>query len=196
MKKKSKIIISLAIISILIVGGVVAYYFNAQSITNRMKVVSAKVNVSEEFDPTEKWLPGEEKVKRVTFENEKDGDKYVRFSYELIVKDNKGNLITKPPVSADGQPFAKLNWAQGFDSKWKKGSSQKDQKYFYYQGSLTKGANTGVTLSSITMADWISNDDNGGNPNYEKYRVDVKVHGEMIPANKEMAEAAEWSGIK
>lgn len=187
MRKKlftSKIILLMACAALsFAIVGVGAYYFQTHSMDNKLDTAKPKVYMNEKFDPTDKWVPGEEKEKEVKFGNEGSMDCYLRaqFTPKLTLKD--GTEITDADIP-DG--FV-LNFASGFSNEWTSGSDG----WYYYKELLPQGAKTPLTLESVTISSDIGNDVHGIEIDYSGATFSVDIDSEFIQSENASDAAAE-----
>lgn len=186
-KKRSKLSIVLTLMcevaAILVVVGVGAYFFKSSSFDNLLRTVEPKVILSEKFDPTDKWVPGEQKEKEVKFGNEGNNSCYLRarFIPKLTLAD--GTEVTDADVLSG---FA-LVYADNFGTNWVDGGDG----WFYYKSVLAPGAATPVTLESVKISRNISNDVHGIKTDYTGSTYEVLIEGEFIQTIRADEAAAE-----
>lgn len=187
MRKKlftSKIILLMACAALsFAIVGVGAYYFHSQSMDNEFDVSKPKVYMNEKFDPTDKWVPGEEKEKEVKFGNEGSMDCYLRakFTPKLTLAD--GTEVTDSDVLSG---FV-LNFASDFSNKWTLGSDG----WYYYKELLPQGAKTPLTLESVTISSDIGNDVHGIKTDYSGSTFSVDIDAEFIQSENAKDAASE-----
>lgn len=177
----------LGILSLSIFGVTMAVYDHWMKIDNEFDTADAKVYIDEKFDPDDKWVPGEEKEKKVWFGNDGDVDTVLRvkFSPELKLKD--GTPVTDQEVL---DSFS-LNFSSGFSGDWTAG----DDGWYYYNKVLRSAEKTDCTLESVKVSDLIGSDVRGSNTDYSAAVFTVNVESEMIQALQaaDIAEEKGWA---
>lgn len=189
MNKSNKSLLRILVICLLIslITAVFAFYYRTQSIDNDLTVGVPKVYLGEKFDPTDKWVPGEDKQKEVKFGNEGDIDSYlrVRFTPKLVLAD--GTEVTDSDILKD---FA-LNYADDFDTNFTDGGDG----WYYYKNILPAGQETPLTLKSVTISDSVGNDVHGNFTDYSGSTFTVDIEGEFVQATGagETAPSSDWT---
>ena len=83
-KINKRILIPLSLLVLAVVGMSVAYYSSQKDFYNALYTGGVPgVAINERFDPTDLWLPEEEKSKQVWFENTGQLDMYLRFTVDV-----------------------------------------------------------------------------------------------------------------
>lgn len=186
-------VIALCIITLIGVSGTYAYYQSEVQIKNPFRTGEPRIHLSEKFNEADNWVPGEEKEKKVWFENLGNMDLLLRFKVEVTLRDpaDQPVKITASKsdknvyVTADGNEFCTLNW---FDENMKSWADKQDG--FYYYNQIFKGeAKTLPVLKSVTFSKGLSNDVHGIRTDYSQYKLQVKITAETIQVNKEAASA-------
>lgn len=182
-RKNKKIWFMSAMITLIIVGSVFAYFQKTVSIDNKFRSKEAKVYLNEKFDPDDRWVPGEEKQKEVRFGNEGEIEAVLRVRFISILKGQDGE---EDKQATEG---FKLNFSEDFDTDWVKSGD-----WYYYKKTLSSGELTDVTLKSVTISDEIGNDEHGISKDYSNAVYDVKIEGELLQASlaKEAADSMNW----
>lgn len=175
--------------AVLVAGVSLAYYYASGEIPNRFETAEAKVYMSEKFDPSDRWVPGEQKQKEVRFGNEGDTDAVIRVRFDKVLKLSDGTEVSDQDI-LDG--FT-LNFADGFSTGWVRGSDG----WYYSRNVLKSGEMTDVTLGSVTVSSLLSNDVHGVKTDYSSAVFTVNVKGELIQASlaEEAAGAQGWGMI-
>ncbi len=183
------IVVAAAAVAVLIAGVSLAYYYASSDIPNRFETAEAKVYMSEKFDPSDKWVPGEEKQKEASFGNSGDTDAVIRIRFDKTLRLSDGTEVSDQDIL---ESFT-LNFDDGFSSSWVRGSDG----WYYGRNVLKQGEMTDVTLRSVTVSSLLSNDVHGVKTDYSSAVFSVDVKGELIQASlaKEAAEAQGWGMI-
>ena len=184
-RNRKKIAVIAGLCLVLLIGGVYAYFFQSSELKNPFSTANPSIEVVENFNPADQWLPGEEKRKEVTFTNTGDVDALMRFKVEVSMRDNKGNEVETIP-----EDFYTLNWSDEIEEKWDIEEKDKPLGYYYYTAVLAPGASTDMTLKSVAFTPKISNDTH--ETDYSRYVLHVKVVGEAIQADSS-AVSEEWN---
>lgn len=184
-RNRKKIAVIAGLCLVLLIGGVYAYFFQSSELKNPFSTANPSIEVVENFNPADQWLPGEKKRKEVTFTNTGDVDVLMRFKVEVSMIDSKGVEVQQIP-----EGFYTLNWSDEMKGKWYIEGKDKPLGYYYYNAVLAPGATTGMTLKSVAFTPEISNDTH--ETNYSGYVLHVKVVGEAIQADSS-AVSEEWN---
>lgn len=182
-KKSKKILLIFGLLSLLAIGGTMAYFQKSESIDNKFKSAEAKVYLNEKFDPNDEWVPGEEKQKEVRFGNEGKIAAVLRVKFTPVLKLKNGKEDSE--AAKDFQ----LNFADDFSQNW----TEKDG-WHYYNKVLSPEELTNITLKSVTISDAIGNDEHGIATDYSGASYDVKIEGELLQASlaTEAANYMKW----
>lgn len=188
MKKKSnKILLFAALCFVLVITCVYAYFSSTLPVTNLFSTGKANIYLDETFDVDDKWVPGEEKQKEVTFGNNGDVDVVIRakFKPEITLKD--GTKVADINIL---NGFT-LNYASSFASEWEK----HDDGWYYYKKVLKPNEKTSQTLVSVTISKNISNDIHGNEADYSGAGMDVDIECEAIQTNvsKDSSDLQGWN---
>lgn len=185
-RNRKTIAVIMGLCLVLMIGGVYAYFSESSSMNNPFTTPNPSVEIVENFNPADQWLPGEEKRKEVTFNNSGNVESLMRFKVEVWMTDPEGKEVESIPEN-----FYTLNWSNNFNNSpdWNKDFSEDALGYYYYNKVLQPGETTGMTLKSVEFTPDISNDSHG--TDYSNYTLHVKVIGESIQTNAGAA-ADEW----
>lgn len=178
----------LALLFLVIMGVTIAYYTSQKDFKNELSVSEPGVAVQEKFNPSDFWLPGEEKSKQVWFTNTGKMDMLLRFSVEvewakdsshpdraakdvvtLFWNDGKGNRVLDDSQLAD---FVKKTQQTGSDKT----------TYYYYTKVLKAGESTEHILESVKFVSDLSNDGHK-NSDYSKTQINITIRGETVLAD-------------
>lgn len=178
-KVEKKLVLLLLVICLIlqVVVGVNAYYYNSTHLDNPFELTKPEVYLSEKFDETDKWVPGEEKQKEVSFGNSGTMDALLRVKFTPTLKTKDGKSM---PI--DG---CTLNFAAGFDGstgQWVE-SHEGTETWYYYKSVLKAGEKTPTTLKSVTISDLFSNDVHGIKTDYSGATFTVEVDAQFIQAS-------------
>lgn len=191
--RKMFAVIALCIITLIGVSGTYAYYQSEVQIKNPFRTGEPRIHLSEKFNEADNWVPGEEKEKKVWFENLGNMNLLLRFKVEVTLRDpaDQAVKITASKsdknvyVTADGNEFCTLNW---FDENMKSWADKQDG-FYYYNQIFKAEAKTLPVLKSVTFSKGLSNDVHGIRTDYSQYKLQVKITAETIQVNKEAASA-------
>lgn len=189
MKKQQnkKVMLILGMLTLLVVGIIFAFFQKSESIDNKFQTAEAKINLTEKFDPNDRWVPGEEKQKEVRFGNEGTVASVLRVKFTPVLKLENGTEDTEATKEF------KLNFAENFQENWTDGGDG----WYYYNKILDPDQMTDITLKSVTISDQIGNDEHGIETDYSGASYDVKIEGELLQASlaSEAAEYMKWGLI-
>ena len=163
-----------------------AYYVSSDSIDNHLYSSEAKIYINEKFNPNDKWLPGEEKIKEVRFGNEGmiDAVLRVRFTPRVTLENGKIDQTTTSQFT--------LNFDENFEQDW-----ERHGEWYYYKKILAASQETDRTLVSVTMSSMIGNDEHKMVTDYSNSSFEVEIQGELLQASlaSETAEFKAWEWI-
>lgn len=186
-KKGRKMLMISGLLVLLAAGSTFAYFRESESIDNKFQSAEAKINLTEKFDPNDRWVPGEEKQKEVRFGNEGTVASVLRVKFTPVLKLENG---TEAAEAAKG---FRLNFSEDFRKNWTDGGDG----WYYYQKVLSPDQMTDITLKSVTVSDQIGNDEHGITTDYSGASYDVKIEGELLQASlaSEAASYMKWEKI-
>ena len=196
MEKKTKHILTiLALLLVALVGGTIAYYTGRQDFKNEFSVAEPGVAIQEKFNPTDFWVPGEEKSKEVWFTNTGEMDMLLRFTVDAEWEGDH-------PKDVAADSVITLFWNQGNDQRdnekppvdfvavtQKEGDVQKT--YYYYTKILKAGESTQHVLESVKFSSDLSNDGHL-NSDYSNTQINLTITGETVLADPD-AVAEQWT---
>lgn len=191
--RKMFAVVALCIITLIGVSGTYAYYQSEVQIKNPFRTGEPRIHLSEKFNEADNWVPGEEKEKKVWFENLGNMDLLLRFKVEVTLREpaDQAVKITASKsdknvyVTADGNEFCTLNWSDENMKSW----ADKQDGFYYYNQIFKAEAKTLPVLKSVTFSKGLSNDVHGIRTDYSQYKLQVKITAETIQVNKEAASA-------
>lgn len=185
-KKATKILIILGVMVLTIIGLTLAYYNSTKKFENEFRVNAPGVAVYEKFNPTDLWVPGEEKSKEVWFKNTGEQDMLLRFSYSVEWVPVDG----KPMPNRPADEVVTLNWNIEGNTNVPKDFSKKDQTlngkpitYYYYNKVLKAGEPTDLVLKSVKFKTDLSNDEHRFD--YSDQQINLTIKGETVLADSE-----------
>lgn len=188
-KKTKNILIILALLLVALIGGTIAYYTSQQAFENEFKVPKPGVTIQEKFNPSDHWVPGEEKSKEVRFTNTGEMDMLLRFKVEAAWADG----TTHPDVDVDS--VITLYWNQGSDVRGENPPVDfvydQNTGYYYYTKVLEAGKPTQNVLESVKFSANLSNDGHL-NSDYSNTQINLTITGETVLADAE-AVAEQWT---
>ena len=147
--KKKPLIGLLAIALIGAVGVTYALFTNVETLHNYFGTKYYHVEVTEEFESPENWLPGTTTDKKVYAENTGEVEALVRIKYEEKWVAENGEEL---PLKQGENVAAIINFVNEED--WE----QKDDGYYYYNKLLNPGEKTTTFIDSVTFNEKIKTD--------------------------------------
>ena len=175
MKSKKRLVVIAGVLSLAVVGGILAYYSSTSSIENKLATKKyGGEQIIEKFTPDGDWELGESVTKEVAVENTGEAnlfvrvkldEKWVRDDYEFITlnsKDGEGKYSNANFIAGSGQVFPTDGTTTGDgsvvtktleSSKW---VYSDEDGYWYYNEVLKptgeSGDRTELFLKSLTLA--------------------------------------------
>ena len=182
LKNRYKIIIAV-FVCLFTAGATLAYFSENHSIQNRFSTLTPEMQIKENFNREDKWLPGEEKLKEVKFKNSGQSAALLRFRLEVDTKDS----------GVDGKDI--ILWAaEDFPEFWTPGGENAEGRvtlesdtWYYFTRVAEPGETTQVTLESVSFNKELSND-KAHDTDVSGKQIDVKVKAEMIQVSTEAAQ--------
>ena len=110
-RNRKRIAVIMGLCLVLMIGGVYAYFSESSSMNNPFTTPNPSVEIVENFNPADQWLPGEEKRKEVTFNNSGNVESLMRFKVEVWMTDPEGKEVESIPEN-----FYTLNWSDNFNN--------------------------------------------------------------------------------
>lgn len=195
-KKTKQILILLALLLVVLIGGTIAYYTSQHAFENEFQVPAPGVAIQERFSPADHWVPGEEKSKEVWFTNTGGQDMLLRFSITAEwaegsePKDKDGSAL-----QIDPNDVITLYWNQGNEirdnqnppidfvkSDLTETSDGQKKVYYYYTKVLKAGESTQHVLESVKFSSALSNDGHQ-HSDYSNTQIDLTITGETVLAD-------------
>lgn len=183
---------------LLAVSGIWAYFSATGMIENVFRTGNSQLSIIEVFDPSDQWLPGEQKQKEVTFKNSGSTKMLLRFRVEQALYKPDGTEVTPVP-----EGMFTIGWSQSLDTDFIEGpgttkvdGDDKNYTYYYYNKILDRNDETLPVMNYVEFADWISNGNGNFAEDYQNYKASVKIIGEMVQLSEGGAAALEngWVG--
>lgn len=197
-KKTAGILILLGLFLLTVMGVTIAYYTSQKDFKNEFTVSEPGVAIQEKFNPSDFWVPGEEKSKEVWFTNTGKMDMLLRFSVEVEwADDNHPDRAAEDVVT--------LYWNDGNGKRVSDDSQlvdfvKKTQRvdttvtdYYYYTKVLKAGESTQHILESVKFAADLSNDGHD-NSDYSNTQINITIKGETVLADPDAA-ADQWKEL-
>jgi hypothetical protein len=183
MRRNTKIVTMLICFLICVVtltaaiGTTLAFYTGGGDLKNNLATKDSSLYLEEEFNPDDKWLPGETKEKVVNFKNSGKSDQVIRFKVELQwLNKSDGTWV---PATTDP---VKINWHTSLGTDWDDSfvADVSDKGWYYYNKILAVGEATPAVMNSVTFSPKLANavigdskDDFSGTT----YRIKVYMEG-------------------
>ena len=197
MQKKTKMVTMIAcflvctISIITAIGTTLAFYSGGGDLKNNLGTKESSVYLEEEFNPNDKWLPGETKQKKVNFGNDGESSQVIRFKVILEWLNKDGDKWTPTPPSDPDIELATINWNSQFATDWED-SFFDDDGWYYYKQVLPSGVKTAVVMDSVTFLEDLSNTVGGEYPeDFSDTTYRIKVVMEGVDVNTTLTKA-EW----
>lgn len=171
MKKSMMMTLALiAIVSLLVVGGTLAWFTDEKSVTNVFKAGSVSIEINEEFTDVTDWVPGDTENKDVKFTSTGISDTFLRVSLTPVWYDSEN--------AEQGNGYAidnvTLNFAENYEQDWVFHNG-----WYYYNKILKTNDGTSWLLDSVTIAgEGTSND-------YQGKVLKVIVKAEAVQAEND-----------
>ena len=182
-KTKFRVLLLVGLAFALVIGSTVTYFANSNSLPNPFQTNKAEVVVMEQFDPSDKWVPGEQKKKEVWFENDGEQDMLLRFQPQISWKDLKGGgLPAQIPDDAVTLDYSQV-MPGGTNVQW-----VLIDGWYYYNKVFHAGESTEQVLKSVTFSKTLTNDGHDGT-DYSNVQCDVAIKGETVQADAQAAQS-------
>lgn len=193
--KAKGILVALGLLLATAAGVTAAYYASQKRFENEFKVDKPGVAVVEKFNPSDHWVPGEEKSKEVWFTNTGEQDMLLRFSVEA-----EWAPETEHP-NREASDVVGLYWNIGNGDRGEgtpadfKEFKQDGIWYYYYQKVLKAGESTDHVLESVKFETDLSNDGHE-NSDFSNTQINLTIKGETVLADEEAKAALELWKVK
>lgn len=209
-KKNIKVLIAFCFLLFTAIGLTLAYYSSQKDFQNEFHVKEPGVAIYEKFNPTDWWVPDEEKSKQAWFTNTGEMDMLLRFKIDVEwaegkePKDKDGNVL---PVAA--KDVVTLYWKDssggnaitlpeekttGFDFM---PITENGTTYYYYTKILKAkdldGSSTQHVLESVKFSPNLSNDGHL-HSNYADTQIDLTISGQTVLVDERAVEE-QWPGV-
>ena len=177
------------------IGTTLAFYSGKGDLNNKLTTKESSVYLDEVFDPTDKWLPGEEKTKEVKFGNRGTSDQVIRFKVELQWLDKDDDDTWVPVTTA---PVA-INWTNSFKDgiDWDDSfvADASDEGWYYYNKILEAGDETPAVMESVTFESKLANAVIGDSKDdFSSTTYRIKIYMESVDVNLDITDS-EWSKV-
>ncbi|MCI8888502.1 MAG: hypothetical protein HFG70_10520 [Hungatella sp.] len=185
--KKSKIILFAGCMTLLLaISGIWAFFHATSSIKNKFTTSSSEMSIVEIFDKFDKWLPGEQKVKKVSFENSGSADMLFRFKVDVSFEGSTDEIPDGMVICGWNNPYLKENFQEVTSTE-----NGKPVTYYYYKKVFGKKDATEDVMEYVEFADDITKA-------YQGRQVNVTVTGEMVQLSENGAAAKDkgWAYYK
>jgi len=170
MKWKTRAIITCFILGITIVGVTMAFYSNkGVGLENVMTTEKSSVYLQEIFDPTDVWLSGELKEKRVNFGNQGGKDQVIRFCVETQWLGEYEE--TWEPTSINP---VEIKWTSALEQEW---TTFPGDNWYYYKKVLSAGEETAEVMTGVLFSSKLSNDVAIEDFTHKTYKIVVRMEG-------------------
>lgn len=189
--KAKGILAALGLLLAAAAGVTAAYYASQKRFENEFKVDKPGVAVVEKFNPSDHWVPGEEKSKEVWFTNTGEQDMLLRFSVEA-----EWAPETEHP-DRKASDVVELYWnkgngdrGEGIPINFTPITDQNGTEYYYYTKVLKAGESTEHVLESVKFKTNLSNDGHE-NSDFSNTQINLTIKGETVLADEEAKAAAD-----
>ena len=137
----------------LIIGGTIAYYTSTDTFNNEFNASNYIIEVEENFESPEGWVPGDTTQKDIIATNRGDTVAAVRIKLTPSWKDKNGNPLSL--TDGSNNEAAIINYAIDKDYKW-----IQEGDWYYYVRPIDKNESTSSIIESVTFNPLINIDDN------------------------------------
>lgn len=223
-EKAKKILIVLGLLTIAVVGLTLAYYSGQEEFENEFHVKEPGVAIYEKFNPTDWWVPGEEKSKQAWFTNTGEMDMLLRFKItpewvekpkdkngivlpdekikpidEVITlywKDSTGGTPIALPKASEDNPVIMPEEGSAFDFIAIYDRTEKTTYYYYKKVLKAKGSSQSSTQHVLESVKFSENLSNDGHKNsdYSNVQIDLTIAGETVLVDERAVEE-QWPGV-
>ena len=159
MKKTLAILLVVALIATVAIGGTLAYLTDQDAEVNVFTVGNVEIEVEENFNQGEELMPGVSVTKEVSVKNTGDNDAWIWYSYAVpVLPGSMGNLIEVTHESV-GSDWVELRTPYTMTIE--------GETYNVYtvgwNAIVAPDASTGMGMSKVTLNRWIDFNVNDGN---------------------------------
>ena len=137
----------------LIIGGTIAYYTSTDTFNNEFNASNYVIEVEENFESPEGWVPGDTTQKDIIATNKGDTVAAVRIKLTPSWKDKNGNPLSL--TDGSNNEAAIINYAIDKDYKW-----IQEGDWYYYVRPIDKNESTSSIIESVTFNPLININDN------------------------------------
>lgn len=196
--KAKGILAALGLLLVTAAGVTAAYYASQKKFENEFKVDKPGVAVVEKFNPSDLWVPGEEKSKEVWFTNTGEQDMLLRFSVEVEWEPGMEPKTEPGTETRSASDVVELYWNLGEGDRGEgipvgfTDIEQNGTKYYYYNKVLKAGESTEHVLESVKFKTNLSNSKDGHeNSDFSNTQINLTIKGETVLADEEAKAAAD-----
>ena len=159
MKKTLAILLVVALIATVAIGGTLAYLTDRDAEVNIFTVGNVEIEVEENFNQGEELMPGVSVTKEVSIKNTGDNDAWIWYSYAVpVLPNNLGDMIEVTHESV-GSDWVELRTPYTMTIE--------GETYNVYtvgwNAVVAPDASTGMGMSKVTLNRWIDFNVNDGN---------------------------------
>ena len=159
MKKTLAILLAVALIATVAIGGTLAYLTDRDAEVNIFTVGNVEIEVEENFNQGEELMPGVSVTKEVSIKNTGDNDAWIWYSYAVpVLPGSMGDLIEVTHESV-GSDWVELRTPYTMTIE--------GETYNVYtvgwNAVVAPDASTGMGMSKVTLNRWIDFNVNDGN---------------------------------
>jgi predicted ribosomally synthesized peptide with SipW-like signal peptide len=159
MKKTLAILLAVALIATVAIGGTLAYLTDRDAEVNIFTVGNVEIEVEENFNQGEELMPGVSVTKEVSIKNTGDNDAWIWYSYAVpVLPGSMGDLIEVTHESV-GSDWVELRTPYTMTIE--------GETYNVYtvgwNAIVAPDASTGMGMSKVTLNRWIDFNVNDGN---------------------------------
>lgn len=220
-KKTVKVLTVVSLLLLTAFGLTMAYYNSQKDFKNEFHVNAPGVSIYEKFNPTDWWVPGEEKSKQAWFTNTGELDMLLRFRVDYDWA--KGQKPTGDASDMQAKDVIKLYWRDSTHSSDKLielpvATAEKPvvgvdinnfdfigiydpdagTTYYYYKKILkakgSEGSSTQKVLESVKFDTKLSNDGHQ-HSDYSSTQIDLTITGETVLVDPR-AVKEKWPNVK
>ncbi len=159
MKKTLAVLLAVALIATVAIGGTLAYLTDRDAEVNIFTVGNVEIEVEENFNQGEELMPGVSVTKEVSIKNTGDNDAWIWYSYAVpVLPGSMGNLIEVTHESV-GSDWVELRTPYTMTIE--------GETYNVYtvgwNAIVAPDVSTGMGMSKVTLNRWIDFNVNDGN---------------------------------
>lgn len=183
MKNKKSLIAIIAVATVAIVGGSIAYFRYTQTFDNEFHLGAQITTFTETFESPDNWTPCTETPKTLVVNNSSTAaiNARIKITENWEKLDENGDVIEGEslPLVVDGRNMAVINFANA--SNW----TLKSDGYYYYNNDIPTGGASNSFIESVTF-----NCDATSEYSSARYHLNLKV--ETVEASNAARQTAGW----